>query len=79
MNLGAAPIAPPAGWAVSSGLTPYEPAVAAMEARAAAIAAGEAGELVWLLDSEGDREDYADSIIQAAVNALLEQKGMKGE
>lgn len=38
------------GWAVSSGLTDYETAVAAMEARAAAIAAGEAGELVWLLE-----------------------------
>jgi len=38
------------GWAVSPGLTEYEPAVAAMEARAAAIAAGEAGELVWLLE-----------------------------
>jgi lipoyl(octanoyl) transferase len=38
------------GWAASPGLTDYEPAVAAMEARAAAIAAGEAGELVWLLE-----------------------------
>jgi lipoyl(octanoyl) transferase len=38
------------GWAVSPGLTDYEAAVAAMEARAAAIAAGEAGELVWLLE-----------------------------
>jgi lipoyl(octanoyl) transferase len=38
------------GWAISPGLTAYEPAVAAMEARAAAIAAGEAGELVWLLE-----------------------------
>ncbi len=38
------------GWAISPGLTEYEPAVAAMEARAAAIAAGEAGELVWLLE-----------------------------
>ncbi len=38
------------GWAVSSGLTEYETAVAAMETRAAAIAAGEAGELVWLLE-----------------------------
>ena len=37
------------GWAVSPGLTEYEPAVAAMEARAAAIAEGRAGELVWLL------------------------------
>lgn len=38
------------GWAISSGLTDYETAVAAMEARAATIAAGEAGELVWLLE-----------------------------
>lgn len=38
------------GWATSSGLVDYETAVAAMEARAAAIAAGEAGELVWLLE-----------------------------
>ena len=38
------------GWIVTPGLTPYEPAVKAMEARAAAIAAGEAGELVWLLE-----------------------------
>lgn len=42
--------ATPIGWAVSPGLTEYEPAVAAMEARAAAIAAGDAGELVWLLE-----------------------------
>ncbi len=38
------------GWAVSPGLTGYEAASAAMEARAAAIAAGNAGELVWLLE-----------------------------
>ena len=37
-------------WAISPGLVDYEPAVAAMEARAAAIAAGEADELVWLLE-----------------------------
>jgi lipoyl(octanoyl) transferase len=40
----------PAGWAVSTGLVPYPAAVAAMEARAAAIADGTAGELVWLLE-----------------------------
>jgi lipoyl(octanoyl) transferase len=39
-----------AGWAVSRTLVPYPDAVAAMEARAAAIAAGDAGELVWLLE-----------------------------
>ena len=39
-----------AGWAVSRGLVDYPAAVAAMEARAAAIADGRAGELVWLLE-----------------------------
>lgn len=38
------------GWAVSTGYVPYPAAVAAMEARAAAIADGTAGELVWLLE-----------------------------
>lgn len=37
-------------WIVSDGLTPYEEAVAAMEARARAIARGEAEEAVWLLE-----------------------------
>jgi len=40
----------PAGWALSTVQVPYPEAVAAMEARAAAIAAGEAEELVWLLE-----------------------------
>jgi len=39
-----------AGWAVSPGRVGYEAAVAAMEARAEAIAEGRAGELVWLLE-----------------------------
>lgn len=39
-----------AGWAVSGGVIGYPEAVAAMEARAAAIAHGSAGELVWLLE-----------------------------
>lgn len=39
-----------AGWAVSTAPVPYPQAVAAMEARAAAIAEGRAGELVWLLE-----------------------------
>jgi lipoyl(octanoyl) transferase len=38
------------GWAVSATPVGYEEAVAAMEARVAQIAAGEAGELVWLLE-----------------------------
>ena len=37
-------------WRVSDGLTGYEEAVATMEARAAAIHAGEADELVWLVE-----------------------------
>ncbi|HEY3887000.1 MAG TPA: lipoyl(octanoyl) transferase LipB [Caulobacteraceae bacterium] len=42
--------AAPTGWAVSPGRVGYAAAVAAMEARAEAIAAGTAGELVWLLE-----------------------------
>jgi lipoyl(octanoyl) transferase len=38
------------GWAVSPGYVEYDAAVAAMEARAAQIADGQAGELVWLLE-----------------------------
>ena len=45
---------PPAGdaveWRISDARVPYPDAVAAMEARVAAIAAGEAPELVWLLE-----------------------------
>ena len=44
------PGSPPAEWRVSEGLIPYETALAAMEARVAAILAGEAPELVWLLE-----------------------------
>ncbi|MGZ6013947.1 MAG: lipoyl(octanoyl) transferase LipB [Caulobacteraceae bacterium] len=42
--------AAPVGWAVSTQQVPYPAAVAAMEARAAAIADGTAGELIWLLE-----------------------------
>ena len=37
-------------WRVTPGLTDYAAALAEMEARAAAVAAGEARELVWLLE-----------------------------
>jgi lipoyl(octanoyl) transferase len=37
-------------WKVSDGLTPYPEALAFMEARVAAIRAGEASECVWLLE-----------------------------
>ncbi len=40
----------PVEWRVSDSLVPYEQAVAVMQARAAAIAAGREGELVWLLE-----------------------------
>ncbi len=42
----------PVEWAVSSGRVPYDAAVRLMEARAAAIRAGDAPELVWLLEHE---------------------------
>ena len=45
-----APDAAPVGWALSPGRIGYLEAVEAMKARAAAIAAGESGELVWLLE-----------------------------
>ena len=38
------------GWAISEGLVGYREAVAAMESRVAAIAAGDADELIWLLE-----------------------------
>src|ERR1043166_2014582 len=41
---------PPAEWRGSDALVPYEEALAAMDARAAAIAEGRAAELVWLLE-----------------------------
>ncbi|MDQ2861942.1 MAG: lipoate-protein ligase B, partial [Pseudomonadota bacterium] len=44
------PDSQPVAWAVSRVPVAYPAAVAAMEARSAAIADGEAGELVWLLE-----------------------------
>ena len=41
---------PPPEWTISPGLTDYPGALADMEARAAAIYAGEAGERIWLLE-----------------------------
>ena len=49
VGLKAADLAP-VEWRVSEGLVSYDQAVAAMEARAAAIAEGGAPELVWLLE-----------------------------
>ncbi|AJE47878.1 lipoyl(octanoyl) transferase LipB [Celeribacter indicus] len=55
-------------WRISEGLTGYETALAQMEARAEAIAAGEAGEMIWLLEhpplytagTSARREDLVD-------------------
>ncbi|MDR3463445.1 MAG: lipoyl(octanoyl) transferase LipB [Beijerinckiaceae bacterium] len=44
------PDSAPVEWTVAEGLTPYLEAVAVMEARAAAIARGEAREQVWLVE-----------------------------
>ena len=44
------PGSPPVEWRVAEGLTDYDFAVATMEARVAAIAEGEASELVWLVE-----------------------------
>ena len=41
---------PSPDWVTSRGLVPYGEAVAAMEAHVAAMAAGEAGERIWLLE-----------------------------
>jgi len=40
----------PVEWRIARALVPYEQAVAEMEARVAAIRAGEAAELVWLVE-----------------------------
>ena len=46
----AAPVGSPVEWRTSAGLVPYSAAIAAMEERVAAIRAGAAPELVWLLE-----------------------------
>jgi lipoyl(octanoyl) transferase len=49
-GLTARPDSPAAEWRVEHGLVAYDAALAAMEARVADVAAGHAGELVWLLE-----------------------------
>ncbi|HYC25345.1 MAG TPA: lipoyl(octanoyl) transferase LipB [Roseiarcus sp.] len=49
-SLRAAPDAPPVEWTVTAGPVPYEECVARMERRVAQIDAGQAAELVWLLE-----------------------------
>jgi lipoyl(octanoyl) transferase len=46
----AAPAGAPVAWRVEAAPIAYEAALAVMETRVAAIAAGEAGELVWLIE-----------------------------
>ncbi|PTM94941.1 lipoyl(octanoyl) transferase LipB [Mycoplana dimorpha] len=63
----AAPGSRPARWRIEPGLTPYDAAVETMEREAAAIAAGEADELVWLVEhpplyTAGTRADAADLV-----------------
>ncbi len=48
--LKARPGSPPVEWRVTGAPAAYEAALAEMEARAAAVAAGEADEMVWLLE-----------------------------
>ncbi|MGD0419473.1 MAG: lipoyl(octanoyl) transferase LipB [Xanthobacteraceae bacterium] len=52
LKTGLVPVAgsPPAEWRVSAGTVDYNVALAEMTARAAAIARGEASELIWLLE-----------------------------
>ena len=45
-----APVPVPPEWRITEGLTPYPAAVALMQDRVAAIRAGTAGELVWLVE-----------------------------
>jgi len=64
-SMSPAPGSPPVEWLISSTLVPYEQAVARMEARAEAIAAGAAREQVWLLEhppiyTAGSSADDAD-------------------
>jgi lipoyl(octanoyl) transferase len=50
LEIPSAPGQAAAEWRVADTLVPYETALAVMEARAAAIADGSAGELIWLIE-----------------------------
>ncbi|SES08971.1 lipoyl(octanoyl) transferase LipB [Rhizobium sp. NFR03] len=59
---------PPVRWRIAEGLVPYEEAVETMEREVAAIAAGEADELVWLVEhpplyTAGTSADAADLVM----------------
>jgi lipoyl(octanoyl) transferase len=67
-------------WAVSDGLTGYPQALAAMEARVCAILAGEADELVWLLEhpplyTRGTSARPEDLIDAAGIPVFDSQRG----
>lgn len=66
-NMLPVPGSPPVRWQISEGLVPYELAIEEMEREVAAIANGEADELVWLLEhpplyTAGTSADVADLI-----------------
>ncbi|TCL97024.1 lipoyl(octanoyl) transferase [Rhizobium sp. PP-WC-2G-219] len=59
---------PPVRWRIAEGLVPYEAAVETMEREVAAIAAGKADELVWLVEhpplyTAGTSADAADLVM----------------
>src|SRR5947209_17459184 len=68
-------------WLISDAPVPYLEAVAAMEARVAAIAAGQAPELVWLLEhpplytsgTSGKASDLLDPRFQMFSTSRVEQ------
>ena len=70
----------PVEWKTSDRPVPYDEAVAAMEERVAAIAAGEAGELVWLLEhpalyTAGTSADSSDLIDADALPVFRTGRG----
>jgi len=69
----------PVEWRVSDSLVSYEDAIATMETRAAAIVAGQAAELVWLLEhpplyTAGTSTNHAD-VIDARFHIYESERG----
>ena len=67
-------------WRVAPGLTPYPDAVATMEARAAAVAAGQAAELIWLVQhpplyTAGTSADAAELLDRARFPVFASGRG----
>ena len=70
---------PPVRWRVARDLVPYDVAVETMENEAAAIANGEADELVWLVEhpplyTAGTSADVADLVAPQNDRAALERE-----